>query len=75
MFEISDLLCSRYSSLNPFMIRREKSGEVFLLINRVMKQRKESEDLKTPLKKGDQVLYDVKGNKIIRRPATDDSWY
>lgn len=75
MFEISDLLCSRYSSLNPFMIRSEKSGEVFLLINRVMKQRKESEDLKTPLKKGDQVLYDGKGNKIIRRPATDDSWY
>jgi len=35
-FNLTDSLCQRYTSLNPFIIRREKSGEVFKLINRII---------------------------------------
>lgn len=70
-FELEDNLCHRYTSLNPFIIRREKVGEVFLLVKRVnrLNQRKNG------IRNDDKVWIDNKGNKHIRRKATNDNWY
>ena len=70
-FELEDNLCQRYSSLNPFIVRREKVGEVFLLVLRInrMKQREKG------IQKGDQVWIDKKGDTHIRRKAQNDDWY
>lgn len=69
MFNLTDQLCDRYNSLNPFMIRREKASEVFLLINRI----KQTANKK--VKSDEQIFYDDKGNRIIRRKAKNDDWY
>lgn len=70
-FELEDNLCKRYSALNPFIVRREKVGEVLLLIRRINRQNR----TKNGLKKDDTVYYDAKGNKHIRRKATRDDWW
>ena len=76
MFEITDKLCERYHGLTAFTLRKEKSGEVLLLINRVIEARNcESVLGDEERRPGDQVIYDNNGNKIIRRKAVDDSWY
>lgn len=70
-FELEDNLCKRYSGLNPFEIRREKVGEVFLLVKRINRQNR----AKKGIKNDDQIYYDSKGNKHIRRKATKDDWW
>lgn len=70
-FELEDNLCHRYSGLNPFIIRKEKISEVFLLVKRInrMNQRKKG------IRKHDKVYTDSKGNVHIRRKAMNDNWY
>lgn len=70
-FELEDNLCTRYTSLNPFIVRREKVGEVFLLVKRLnaLNQRKKG------IKRDDEVYIDRNGNRHIRRKATNDNWY
>ena len=67
-FEISERLCKRYPSLDPFRIRRERFGEVMRLISRISASVPEAEKQTT-------VWYDEKGDKHIRRPALKDDWY
>lgn len=68
---MTELLCERYPGLTPFEVRRERFGEVMLLVRRILdKSRREK-----GAKKGDTVTRDKAGNIHIRRPATDDSWY
>lgn len=67
-FEISERLCKRYPSLDPFRIRRERFGEVMRLISRISASVPEAEKQTT-------VWYDEKGDKHIRRPAQKDDWY
>lgn len=70
-FDIADNLCSRYTGLTPFIVRREKFGEVILLVNRInLKERR-----KKGAKSSDTVRRDEKGNIYIRRRATNDNWY
>jgi hypothetical protein len=65
------MLCIRYSALSPFAVRREKVGEVLLLVRRLNAQNRR----KNGIKQDDQVYVDAKGNKHIRRKATNDNWY
>lgn len=70
-FELEDNLCQRYTSLNPFIVRREKVGEVFLLIKRLNRLNQ----AKKGIKRDDKVWIDKRGNKHIRRKAQNDDWY
>lgn len=71
MFDIADRLCQRYPGLTPFQVRRERYREVMLLVSRVT----EASNRKDGQKPAEIVWYDSNGDKHIRRPATDDSWY
>lgn len=68
---MNENLCQRYRALTPFMVRREKVGEVFLLINRINQRN----DREKGIKKQDTRWTDKQGNLHIRRKATDDSWW
>ena len=70
-FELEDNLCKRYSGLNPFLVRREKVGEVFLLVKRINARNRREKGIRND----DQIYYDKKGNKHIRRKAQNDDWY
>lgn len=70
-FEIEDDLCTRYHGLTPFQVRREKAGEVFLLVKRVNRRYNREHGYKLH----DQVWIDKRGNTHIRRPAQNDNWY
>ena len=70
-FELEDNLCQRYSGLTPFVVRREKVGEVLLLVRRVNTRRRRE----MGIRKDDKVWIDKKGNKHIKRKATKDDWW
>ena len=70
-FELEDSLSERYTSLNPFVIRREKVGEVFLLVNRINRKNNREKGVRH----NDRVYTDSKGNVHIRRKATNDDWW
>lgn len=70
-FDMTDSLCQRYPGITPLNIRREKVGEVFLLINRINKR----ERRKKGIGENEQVQKDSKGRIHIRRKATNDNWY
>lgn len=61
-FEITETLCRRYPALTPFIVRRERAKEVFLLIRRVNTHPKTKEGRKV----------DRKGRILV--PAGDD-WF
>ena len=68
---MEESLCERYTALTPFVIRREKVGEVALLINRVNRKNLH----KKGIRQNDKVWTDSKGNVHIRREAKNDNWY
>ena len=70
-FDLEDNLCQRYMGLTPFLVRREKVGEVFLLVQRINRKNQREKGLKTD----DRVYQDKKGNTHIRRRATKDDWW
>ena len=70
-FELEDNLCKRYTALNPFIVRREKVGEVLLLVKRINTQNRR----KNGIKNDDKVWIDKKGNRHIRRKALKDDWW
>ena len=70
-FDLEDNLSMRYNSLNPFIIRREKVGEVFLLVKRINRKNQ----AKKGIRKDDKIYIDSKGNTHIRRKAQNDDWY
>lgn len=70
-FDLEDNLCQRYTSLNPFDIRREKVGEVFLLVKRINRKNQR----KKGIRNDDKVYRDSKGNLHIRRKARNDDWW
>ena len=57
-------LCDKFKSLNPFVLRHETMQEVFLLIKRLNHIQTQSNE-PTIQSNGD----------VIRRPASDDSWF
>lgn len=70
-FELEDNLCHRYSALTPFIVRREKVGEVFLLVKRINRHNQRKKGIRSD----DKVWIDSKGNTHIRRKAMNDDWY
>ena len=71
MFDIADRLCQRYPALTPFQVRRERYREVMLLVSRVT----EAANRSAAQKPAESVWCDSNGDKHIRRPARDDSWF
>jgi len=70
-FTLADNLCQKYTALTPFLVRREKFGEVVKLIQWI-----NSHNLKeNGVKSEDKVWKDKKGDIHIRRPAMNDNWY
>lgn len=70
-FDLEENLCQRYTALTPFMVRREKVGEVFLLVQRINAKSNREKGVK----RGDVVTRDKAGNIHIRRQAMRDDWY
>lgn len=64
LFELQITLCDKFKGLNPFILRHETVKEVFLLIRRLNSVQ-------------DYGYEHVQGSKgeVIRRPASDDSWF
>lgn len=74
-FELEDNLCIRYSGLNPFVVRREKVGEVLLLVRRMNAQNRR----KNGIRKDDKVWIDKRetntsGAKPQRMIGGDEIW-
>lgn len=61
---MQDMLCTRYTGMNPLMLRKERSGEVFKLVKRILDSIEVNEE-----------ELQNNTNRVIRRKATDDSWY
>ena len=70
-FDLEDNLCCRYRGLTPFQVRREKVGEVFLLVKRINQKNLRENGIG----KKDQVIRYRNGDVHIRRKATRDDWY
>lgn len=70
-FDVAENLCERYPALHPIALRREKFGEVMLLVRRINIKN----DAKKGIRRSDKVHKDDDGNIVIRRPATSDNWY
>lgn len=70
-FDLADNLCQRYISLNPFVVRREKVGEVFLLVQRINRRNQREKGIRND----DKVWIDKNGNRHIRRKAQKDDWW
>lgn len=50
--------------MNPLMLRKERNGEVFKLVKRILDSIEVNEE---------EIQNNT--NRVIRRKATDDSWY
>lgn len=70
-FDLEDNLCQRYTALTPFAVRREKFGEVVLLVNRINAKNLRDKGVQHT----DKVWTDKRGNVHIRRKAQNDNWY
>lgn len=70
-FDLEDNLCKRYTALTPFIVRREKFGEVAKLVGRINQKNMADKGVL----KGDKVWTDKKGNLHIRREAQNDDWW
>jgi len=70
-FDLEDNLCQRYTALTPFIVRREKVGEVILLVKRINRKNLREKGIHHT----DKVWTDSKGNVHIRRQAKNDNWF
>lgn len=68
---MTENLCKRYPSLTPFAVRRERVGEVLLLVRRINAKSEREHGIG----RRDTVTRDSKGNIRIRREALNDNWY
>lgn len=64
LFDLQITLCDKFKGLNPFILRHETMQEVFLLIKRLNNTQTQEND----------TIQSFNGD-VIRRPATDDSWF
>ena len=66
-YELADNLCQKYTALTPFVVRREKFGEVVKLLGWITTDGKK--------KQKSRGWKDKNGNYHIRREAKNDNWY
>lgn len=64
LFDLQITICDKFKGLNPFILRHETMQEVFLLIKRLNNTQTQENDH----------IQSCNGD-VIRRPATDDSWF
>ena len=57
--------------MTPFMVRREKFGEVVKLLHRINAKNMREKGVR----KTDSMYKDKRGNIHIRREAKNDNWY
>lgn len=70
-FELADNLCQKYPALTPFIVRKERFGEVVRLVTWI-----NTNNLKKQGVNGkDKVWKDSKGNIHIKREAKNDNWW
>ena len=62
-FEMEISLCERFPALSPFDIRKQRAGEVFLLVRRLNNYTEYTNDKN-----------DTRNGTVIRRRAGDD-WF
>ncbi len=70
-FDLEDNLCQRYTALTPFSVRKEKIGEVLLLVTRINRKNLREKGIQHT----DKVWTDKHGNVHIRRKAQNDNWF
>ena len=68
-YELADNLCQKYTALTPFIVRREKFGEVIKLLGWIYSANN------TKAKSAEKVWKDKNGNIHIRREAKNDNWF
>ena len=61
LFEINICICDRFTSLNPFEVRKQRFKDVFCLIKKLTIYNKRHKKNKN-------------GKRIIRKPASDN-WF
>lgn len=71
LFDLIDNLCQRYPALTPFVVRRERTGEVLLLVRRLNDKMARDNGTTGQVAPRGNIRRDAKGNIHIRRPATD----
>ena len=72
LFDLTDNLCQRYPALSPFQVRRERAGEVYLLVRRLNDKAARDDGAHGEGAASGNIRRDARGNIHIRRPATDD---
>ena len=72
LFDLTDNLCQRYAALTPFSVRKERVGEVLLLVRRVNDRAARDNGAAADGVPRGNIRRDAKGNIHIRRHATDD---
>ena len=70
-FDLEDNLCQRYPALTPFIVIKEKVGEVILLVKRINRKNMREKGIQST----DKVWTDKNGNVHIRRKARNDNWF
>jgi hypothetical protein len=70
-YDLADNLCNKYPALTPFIVRREKFGEVIDLMGWIYNKDKKQLGAKS----SDKVWKDKRGNVHIRREAKNDDWF
>lgn len=71
LFDISDTLSSKYPSLDPFKVRKEKTGVVFNVLFGILEKSRREKGLHP----GDTTYVDAKGRTHIRRQSTNDNFF
>jgi hypothetical protein len=70
-YTLADNLCQKYTALTPFVVRREKFGEVIKLLQWINSKARKEQGIRPK----DSTWKDKQGNLHIRRPAMNDNWY
>ena len=72
LFDLTDNLCQRYPALTPFDVRRERAGEVMLLVRRLNDKMARDNGTTGNVAPRGNIRRDARGNIHIRRPASDN---
>ena len=71
LFDISETLCERYHGMTPFMVRKERCGEVFKVLFAILEKNRREKGIR----KTDTIYTDTQGRTHIRRESTDDNFW
>lgn len=65
LFDMVVMMCKQFPSLDPIRIRRERAVDVFTTVRKMLRHiRKENSNYIT-----------IRGKRMLKRKATNDSWF